>query len=143
MRRCLLSLLVIAACASAQEFRGTLMGRVTDPSGLPVPSAKVIVLKTDTNTRTETVSGPEGNYTAPLLAPGSYEVAAEATGFKKSIRKELVLQIGSRVQVDLHLEVDPEMTVRQSHQLAHQVQLNILARLDWVADVLVHVEPAE
>ncbi|HEX7598179.1 MAG TPA: cation transporter dimerization domain-containing protein, partial [Polyangia bacterium] len=41
-----------------------------------------------------------------------------------------------------HLEVDREMTVRQSHQLAHQVQLNILARLEWVADVLVHVEPA-
>jgi divalent metal cation (Fe/Co/Zn/Cd) transporter len=41
-----------------------------------------------------------------------------------------------------HLELDPEMTVRQSHRLAHQVQLNILARLEWVADVLVHVEPA-
>ena len=54
---------------------------------------------------------------------------ARKTGFKK-------------YHVDLHLEVDPEMTVRQSHQLAHQVQLNILSKLDWVADVLVHVEPA-
>jgi divalent metal cation (Fe/Co/Zn/Cd) transporter len=32
--------------------------------------------------------------------------------------------------------------VRQSHEIAHQVRLEILERLDWVADVLVHVEPA-
>ena len=55
-----------------------------------------------------------------------------------------MLRAQDRLQyhVDLHLEVDPEMTVRQSHELAHEVQLNILATLDWVADVLVHVEPA-
>jgi divalent metal cation (Fe/Co/Zn/Cd) transporter len=47
-----------------------------------------------------------------------------------------------KYHVDLHLEVDPEMTVRRSHQLGHEVQLCILERLDWVADVLVHVEPA-
>ena len=34
------------------------------------------------------------------------------------------------------------MTVRQSHEIAHEVQQRILERLDWVADVLVHVEPA-
>jgi divalent metal cation (Fe/Co/Zn/Cd) transporter len=44
--------------------------------------------------------------------------------------------------VDLHLEVDPEMTVRQSHGIAHDAQQHILGRLDWVAGVLVHVEPA-
>ena len=49
---------------------------------------------------------------------------------------------GCKYHVDLHLEVDPEMTVRRSHQLAHEVQLRIMETLDWVADVLVHVEPA-
>jgi divalent metal cation (Fe/Co/Zn/Cd) transporter len=44
--------------------------------------------------------------------------------------------------VDLHLEVDPNMTVRQSHDIAHQVRLRILESVEWVADVLVHVEPA-
>jgi divalent metal cation (Fe/Co/Zn/Cd) transporter len=34
------------------------------------------------------------------------------------------------------------MTVRRSHELAHEVQEHIRERLDWVADVLVHVEPA-
>lgn len=105
MRRFFLSLLVIAACASAQEFRGTLMGRVTDPSGLPVPNAKVIVLKTDTNTRTETVSGPEGNYTAPLLAPGAYEVTAEAAGFKKYLHAGIQVGTNERVAEDIQLQI--------------------------------------
>jgi len=47
-----------------------------------------------------------------------------------------------RRHLDLHLEVDPEMTVRQSHEIAHQVRLRIVKELDWVADVLAHVEPA-
>ena len=34
------------------------------------------------------------------------------------------------------------MTVRQSHEIAHEVRLRIVQSLDWVADVLVHVEPA-
>jgi divalent metal cation (Fe/Co/Zn/Cd) transporter len=44
--------------------------------------------------------------------------------------------------VDLHLEVDPEMTVRESHEIATRVRLAIKASLHWVADVLVHVEPS-
>jgi len=44
--------------------------------------------------------------------------------------------------VDLHLEVDPEMTVWRSHEIAHEVRMKIVESLDWVADVLVHVEPA-
>jgi cation diffusion facilitator family transporter len=58
------------------------------------------------------------------------------------VEKCFARKTGLRYHVDLHLEVDPEMTVRQSHELAHEVRLRILESLDWVADVLVHVEPA-
>lgn len=58
------------------------------------------------------------------------------------VEKCFARKTGFKYHVDLHLEVDPEMTVRRSHQLAHEVQLHIRERLDWVADVLVHVEPA-
>jgi cation diffusion facilitator family transporter len=68
--------------------------------------------------------------------------AASGVPGVRGVEKCFARKTGFKYHVDLHLEVDPEMTVRQSHQLAHQVQLNILARLDWVADVLVHVEPA-
>jgi cation diffusion facilitator family transporter len=68
-------------------------------------------------------------------------VAAEVEG-ASGVEKCFARKTGLRYHVDLHLEVDPEMTVRRSHEIAHQVRLRILERLDWVADVLVHVEPA-
>jgi divalent metal cation (Fe/Co/Zn/Cd) transporter len=46
-----------------------------------------------------------------------------------------------RYHVDLHLEVDPSLTVLASHDIAHSVRLKIKAELDCVEDVLVHVDP--
>ncbi len=49
---------------------------------------------------------------------------------------------GLRYYVDLHLEVDQDLSVRESHDIATQVRGLIKDTLPWVADVLVHVEPA-
>ena len=57
------------------------------------------------------------------------------------IEKCYARRTGLKYHVDLHLEVDPELTVRQSHSIAEQVRIAIRGRLPWVADVLVHVEP--
>lgn len=58
------------------------------------------------------------------------------------IEKCFARRTGLKYHVDLHLEVDPEMTVRESHEIATEVRFEIKQRLPWVADVLVHVEPA-
>ena len=72
MFRRLLMLVIACGCLlEAQEYRSTLTGRITDPSGLAVPNAKVTAIKKDTNTLFPTVSGPEGFYTIPLLPPGT------------------------------------------------------------------------
>ncbi len=65
-----------------------------------------------------------------LLVPG-------ALGVEKCFARKTGLQY----HVDLHLEVDPELTVRQSHDIATLVRKKLQAELEWVADVLVHVEP--
>ncbi len=57
------------------------------------------------------------------------------------IEKCFARKTGLKWHVDLHLEVDPEMSVRQSHEIATEVRIQIKETLDWVADVLVHVEP--
>jgi cation diffusion facilitator family transporter len=69
------------------------------------------------------------------------EVAMSVPG-TLGIEKCLARRTGLRYHVDLHLEVDPEMTVRQSHNIATQVKNSIKQTLPWVADVLVHVEPS-
>ncbi len=58
------------------------------------------------------------------------------------IEKCFARRTGLKYHVDLHLEVDPNMTVRQSHEIATEVRFAIKDRLSWVADVLVHVEPS-
>lgn len=58
------------------------------------------------------------------------------------IEKCFARRTGLKYHVDLHLEVDPDMTVRESHEIATEVKREVKNRLHWVADVLVHVEPA-
>jgi cation diffusion facilitator family transporter len=57
------------------------------------------------------------------------------------IEKCFARKTGLQYHVDLHLEVDPGMTVLESHDIAAAVRDQIRDRLEWVADVLVHVEP--
>jgi cation diffusion facilitator family transporter len=69
------------------------------------------------------------------------DVALSVAG-AMGIEKCLARRTGLRYHVDLHLEVDPDMTVRESHDIARHVKFAIKESLPWVADVLVHVEPA-
>jgi cation diffusion facilitator family transporter len=57
------------------------------------------------------------------------------------IEKCFARKTGLRYHVDLHLEVDPQMTVLDSHDVATAVKQRLRDRLPFVADVLVHVEP--
>jgi cation diffusion facilitator family transporter len=59
----------------------------------------------------------------------------------RAIEKCLARKTGMKYHVDLHLEVDPNLTVQASHEIATQVRIAVKESLDWVADVLVHVEP--
>jgi cation diffusion facilitator family transporter len=57
------------------------------------------------------------------------------------IEKCYARKTGLQWHVDLHLDVDPAMSVYSSHEIASEVRSRIREKLDWVADVLVHVEP--
>lgn len=46
-----------------------------------------------------------------------------------------------RSWIDLHLTVDPDLTVREGHAIAHRVKDAIMAADERVADVLIHIEP--
>ena len=59
------------------------------------------------------------------------------------IEKCYARRTGLKYHVDLHLEVAPEMTVRESHYIASRVKIAVKANLPWVADVLIHVEPSK
>ncbi|HWB85738.1 MAG TPA: TonB-dependent receptor [Bryobacteraceae bacterium] len=107
MRWSALVVLTVAMSAGlfAQEFRGTLSGGISDPTGAMIAGAKVSVTETHTGTKTQTVSNDAGQYTVPFLAPGDYDIDVEATGFKESVRKAIHLGSGDHTVIDFKLDV--------------------------------------
>lgn len=69
------------------------------------------------------------------------ESLAAATPQVQAVEKCLVRKMGFQYFVDMHIEVDPAMTVSQAHAIAHAVKDRIREQLPTVADVLVHIEP--
>ena len=88
-----------------QEYRGTFSGMVADPQGAAVPKAVVVATETRTGVKTTAVCEETGAYSIPFLAPGQYELSAEAPGFKRAVRKGLTLSAGEKPVIDIHLEV--------------------------------------
>jgi cation diffusion facilitator family transporter len=67
---------------------------------------------------------------------------AGATPGVEGIEKCLIRKMGGRYFVDMHVEVDPQMTVDRAHLIAHEVKDRVRAKLPQIQDVLVHIEPA-
>ncbi len=68
-------------------------------------------------------------------------VAAEIPGVL-GVEKAHARKTGFKYHVDLHIQVDSGLTVAASHVIAGRVRSHLRAELGWVADALVHVEPA-
>jgi cation diffusion facilitator family transporter len=68
------------------------------------------------------------------------KVAATIPGVVR-VEKCFVRKMGYRFYADMHVEVDPEMTVVRSHEIAHAVKDKVRAEIPAVRDVLVHIEP--
>jgi hypothetical protein len=97
--------LLLPLALFSQEFRGTISGVITDPTGGLIAGANVIATETNTGTKIPTVSDSGGQFTAPFLLPGDYDIAVEMAGFKSFIRKGVHVGAGDRVVVDVQLQV--------------------------------------
>ena len=96
---------LVGTNASAQDFRGTVTGRVTDQSGGVLPGVTVTVTNKDTNVSNDTVTNETGTYSLLYLQPGTYGVTAELQGFKKMSRDAVEVRLGDRLEIDFKLEV--------------------------------------
>ena len=101
--------LLLLAFASAllwgQSFTGTVSGTVQDASGAVVPATKISLINSNTNERRAQQSNADGSYLFPLVPPGSYRLEAEASGFKKMIRPNVVVEVNQSLRIDAVLEV--------------------------------------
>jgi cation diffusion facilitator family transporter len=112
--------------AAADHYGGFAIGLIVVFLGLRVMRETVLQLM-DTMPDEEQMSQIR---TVAMRVPGA-----------RGIEKCFARKTGLRYHVDLHLEVDPQLTVRESHDIARSVKNTIKSELEWVEDVLVHVEP--
>jgi hypothetical protein len=98
-------LLLLACGIWAQEFRATVNGRVTDPTGAAVANATVLVRNIQSNEAATVTTNSEGAYNVPFLKPGTYTFTVEAAGFKKFIRDKQELQVSQTATIDITLEI--------------------------------------
>lgn len=75
------------------------------------------------------------------LVEETIHVAESHSGVYR-IEKLLMRKMGLYFVADMHLEVHPEMTVRESHALAHDVKEDVQRRFPQIIEVTIHVEPA-
>ena len=102
---------LVALCAASallawgQQSAGTISGSVTDQQGAVVPGARVEVRNTDTNAVFAATTSESGDYVAPGLPVGEYEISAQSEGFKRAVRSGVTLQVNQNAQINLRLEV--------------------------------------
>ncbi|MCX6594958.1 MAG: TonB-dependent receptor [Acidobacteria bacterium] len=102
----LLGLVLLASIGAFAQIRsGTIVGKITDSTGAPVPGVEVVVREVNTNA-TFTVQTPEsGEFLAPYLQFGSYDVTAKKAGFKSSTQKGIAITTAQTARADIQLEV--------------------------------------
>src|SRR5690348_14011703 len=104
LRVAVVSALFISPLFSQQE-QGSLWGLITDQTGAVVPQASMTLRNVGTSQTRTATSGSDGTYVFTPLPIGTYEVTAEANGFKTAVRSDLQLHVQERLEVDFKLEI--------------------------------------
>src|ERR1035437_5864994 len=92
--------LLTAGSVWSQDTKGTISGRVTDPSGSVIPGAQVVVTNSAMGTKSDLTTNAEGIYRAPALSPGIYQIEVVATGFKKAVRPGIEVRVADSLAVN-------------------------------------------
>ena len=69
------------------------------------------------------------------------EISVSVPGVK-GCHKCRARRVGSRVHADLHIQVDPKLSVEDAHKVATKVERSLKAKIPDLASVVVHIEPA-
>jgi hypothetical protein len=99
----LLVILALIGTLSAQEYRGLIIGRVTDPSGAVVSNATVVARGPQQTYTAKTNNN--GDFTIPFVQPGTYDVTAEAQGFKRENKQGVNIDVSQKVNLNFSLQV--------------------------------------
>lgn len=108
MRASLLLLVFFAALsapyrANAQDFRASITGEVSDPTGAVIPNATVTALNVETHVTYSAKTDSRGIYSVLYILPGTYTVAVTADGFQKMVYDKVILDSSQKLGLNVPL----------------------------------------
>ena len=89
----------------SQQVTAAITGKITDPSGSPIPGAKVHAVDTERGTVWDTTSNGDGIYSLPTVPVGTYKVTAMNQGFAASEQTGLTLVLNQVARLDFQLQI--------------------------------------
>jgi hypothetical protein len=131
----ILALGLLGSLAVAQNFRGGIVGSVTDPAGAALPGAQVVAIATSTNTTYKTVTSSAGEFSFADLPLGDYTVMVSASGFAAQSIKNVPVTAGVTYSLPVKVSV-------QSATQTVEVQADALS-LDTTSNTQTTVIPEE
>ncbi len=97
--------LLVPTWLHAQGANGRILGRVADPTGAVLPGAKVTLLNEATGISRDAKTNDSGDYSFIEVAPGTYTVQFELTGFKKNVQKGVIVDLNQVVTLNSILQI--------------------------------------
>jgi Carboxypeptidase regulatory-like domain/TonB dependent receptor len=89
----------------AQANTGSIVGTANDDSGGVMPGVSITIRNEATNVSRTTVTSASGDFSAPLLPPGNYEVTAMVQGFDKVVFRNVQLQVNQTVRLNFIMKL--------------------------------------
>ena len=98
-------ILLLPAAVHAQILYGSITGNITDPSGAPVPNAKVVTQNVNTGIAETANTNTAGTYLFNNLAPGTYSITISAPSFGTLTQTNINVTVNAITRSDAQLKV--------------------------------------
>ncbi|MGD0987148.1 MAG: carboxypeptidase regulatory-like domain-containing protein [Candidatus Sulfotelmatobacter sp.] len=98
-------LVLVPTFLSAQGANGRILGRIADPTGAVLANAKITLTNEATGISRDTQTSESGDYSFVEVAPATYTVTFELTGFKKNVQKGVIVDVNQVVTLNSTLQI--------------------------------------
>lgn len=128
------------AIATGQGYFGTVSGVLTDPSGAVIPGAKVTLLDQEKGFRFESKSDESGRYLFRAVQPGLYTVTAEMSGFEKTERTGIRVDVSENPTANLRMKIagashSVEVTAQEQHLDVEDATTGLVVNRKFINDL--------
>lgn len=125
-----------------------LIGIIVSNLGYPILDPVIglvigfLILKTAYGIGKENIDNIMGKIPSEKFVNEIKEIANESNKYASNAHNIKVDYLGSYATVTLHIEIDGNMTLNESHKIVHTVQNNIIEKIPNVKYVTVHACPS-